>query len=119
MADVTAQRHATTDAQPVATNNIDISFERCIVTLIRLWWPKVFRMVRNWFVPGYPRAAFSNSKGDGDLGLLPVLASGFVAIRKLKISTKWSDDDLVAIQTRAACERARRHGSIRAGVHSQ
>jgi hypothetical protein len=59
-------------------------------------------MVRNWFVPGYPRAAFSNSKGDGDLGLLPVLASGFVAIRNLKISTKWSDDDLVAIQKSAS-----------------
>jgi hypothetical protein len=102
MADVTAQLHATTTAQPVATNSMDISFEHCIVTLTRPWWPEVFLMVRNWFVPGYPRAAFSNAKGDGDLGLLPVLASGFVAIRNLKISTQWSDDDLAAMQKSAS-----------------
>jgi hypothetical protein len=102
MADITAQLHATTTPQPVATSSMDISFEHCIVTLTRPWWPEVFLMVRNWFVPGYPRAAFSNAKGDGDPGLLPVLASGFVAIRNLKISTQWSGDDLTAMQKSAS-----------------
>jgi hypothetical protein len=84
---------------------MDMSFEHCVVTLNRPWWPEVFLMIRGWFVPGYASAEFSNGKGNGDPGLLPVLASGFVAIRNLKISTKWSDDDLVAMQKSASFGR--------------
>jgi hypothetical protein len=100
MAEATAELQANTTAQPVSTNSIDMSFEHCIVTLNRPWWPEVFLMLKHWFVPGYACAEFSD--GSGDSGLLPVLASGFVAIRNLKISTKWSNDDLVAMQGSAS-----------------
>jgi hypothetical protein len=102
MAEATAQLNATTTAQPVSANSLDMCFEHCIVTLNRPWWPEVFLMMRDWFVPGYARAEFSNGTGNGDPGLLSVLASGFVAIRNLKISTKWSNDDLVAMQGSAS-----------------
>jgi len=105
MAQATAQLSATTTSQAVSTNSMDMSFEHCVVTLNRPWWPEVFLMIRGWFVPGYASAEFSNGKGNGDPGLLPVLASGFVAIRNLKISTKWSDDDLVAMQKSASFGR--------------
>jgi hypothetical protein len=105
MAQATAQLSTTTTSQAVSTNSMDMSFEHCVVTLNRPWWPEVFLMIRGWFVPGYASAEFSNGKGNGDPGLLPLLASGFVAIRNLKISTKWSDDDLVAMQKSASFGR--------------
>ena len=59
-------------------------------------------MVKNWYVPGYSSASFSNGTGIGDNGLLPVLTSGFVAIRNLSISSKWSAQDLAVAQGSAA-----------------
>jgi hypothetical protein len=102
MAQATGQLEATTTAQPVSTNTIDMSFEHCVITLNRPWWPEVFLMLKNWFVPGYACAEFSDGFGSEDSGLLPVLASGFVAIRNLKISTKWSNDDVAAMQGAAS-----------------
>jgi hypothetical protein len=102
MAEATGQLEANTTAQPVSTNIIDMSFEHCVVTLNRPWWPEVFLMLKNWFVPGYACAEFSDGFGSEDSGLLPVLASGFVAIRNLKISTKWSNDDVAAMQGAAS-----------------
>lgn len=102
MAQATGQLQANTTAQPVSTNSIDMSFEHCVVTLNRPWWPEVFLMLKQWFVPGYACAEFSDGTGGEDAGLLPILASGFVAIRNLKISTKWSNDDITAMQGAAS-----------------
>jgi hypothetical protein len=102
MAQLNAQLHATTTSQAVAANSVTISFEHCIVSLIRPWFPEQFLMVKNWYVPGYSSASFSNGTGIGDSGLLPVLTSGFVAIRNLSISSKWSAQDLAVAQGSAA-----------------
>jgi hypothetical protein len=59
-------------------------------------------MMRDWYLPGYARAAISTGVGDGDSGLMPVLAIGFVAIRKLVLSAHWSEEDLAAVQGSAA-----------------
>ncbi len=102
MAQLNAQLHATTTPQAVAANSVTISFEHCIVSLVRPWFPEQFLMVKNWYVPGYSSASFSNGTGIGDNGLLPVLTSGFVAIRNLSISSKWSAQDLAVAQGSAA-----------------
>ena len=102
MAEATAELQANTTSRPVSTNSIDMSFEHCVVTLNRPWWPEVFLMLKHWFVPGYACAEFSDGFGSEDSGLLPVLASGFVAVRNLKISTKWSNDDVAAMQGSAS-----------------
>jgi hypothetical protein len=97
------QLNATATAQPVSSDSVDMSFEHCIVTLSRRpWFPEAFLMTRNWYVPGYKSGSFSSGTGAGDTGLLPVLTSGFVVIRNLKISAKWSDQDLAAVQGSAA-----------------
>jgi hypothetical protein len=97
LAQATAQLSAAATPQSVATHSMEISFEHCIVTLIRPWFPEMFLMARNWYVPGYERGAFSNGSGVGDTGLLPVLPSGFVMIRNLKISAQWNGDDIAAV----------------------
>jgi len=102
MAQATGELETNTTAQPVSTSSIDMSFDHCVITLNRPWWPEVFLMLKQWFVPGYACAEFSDGTGGEDSGLLPLLASGFVAIRNLKISTKWSNDDVAAMQGAAS-----------------
>ena len=97
-----AQLHATTTPRPVASEAIEISFEHCIVTLNRPWFPQMFLMGRNWYLPGYVSGSFSTGAGVGDNGYLPLITSAFVAIRNLKISSKWSEQDLDAVQGSAA-----------------
>jgi hypothetical protein len=101
-AQAVANIHAAGTAQPVATTNVDLSFDHCIVTLQWPWFPQVFLMDRGWYVPGYTKGSFSNGAGNGDTGYLPVLAGGFVVIRNLKISGQWTNQDLAAVQGSAA-----------------
>ena len=102
LAFATAQLNATATAQPVAADSVDISFEHCVVTLARHWFPQIFLMIKNWYVPGYQSGSFSAGSGIGDTGMLPILAGGFVVIRNLRISAKWSAQDLAAVQGAAA-----------------
>jgi hypothetical protein len=101
-AQAVANIQAAGTAQPVATTSVDLSFEHCIVTLQWPWFPQVFLMDRGWYIPGYAKGSFSNGMGNGDTGYLPVLTSGFVAIRNLKISGQWTNQDLAAVQGSAA-----------------
>ncbi|MGH7125025.1 MAG: hypothetical protein ACREFI_11680, partial [Stellaceae bacterium] len=94
----TEQLGATGTPQPVAADNVSLSFEHCVVTLTRHWFPQILFMIKNWYVPGYTSGSFSAGTGVGDAGLLPILAGGFVAIRNLRISAKWSAQDLAVVQ---------------------
>jgi hypothetical protein len=53
-------------------------------------------------VPGYARGDISNGTGAHDPGVLPVLTTGFVAIRNLKIASAWSQQDLAVVQGSAS-----------------
>jgi hypothetical protein len=100
VAQVAAQVNATATTQKVSTDSLDISFEHCVVTLNWPWFPQIFTMLRNWFLPGYARADISNGSADG--GLMPLLPSGFVAVRNLTIVAQWSEADLAAVQASAS-----------------
>lgn len=93
---------ASTTPQPVAANSIDISFEHCVVLLQRSWFPDTLLMLRNWYLPDYSQGGISNGTGVQDPGPMPVMATGFVAVRNLKITSNWSDQDLPAAQASAS-----------------
>ncbi len=93
---------ASTTPQPVAANSIDISFDHCVVMLQRSWFPDTLLMLRNWYLPDYPQGGISNGTGVQDPGPMPVMATGFVAVRNLKITSNWSDQDLPAAQASAS-----------------
>lgn len=101
-AQASAQLSAGATTRPVTANSIDISFEHCVVTLTRHWFPEVFLLTKNWFLPGYASGSFSDGKGPGDAGLLPLVATGFVAVRNLRISANWSADEQATVQGSAA-----------------
>ena len=94
--------NANTVPQPVTTNSIGMTFEHCIVSLNRPWFPDTFLLLRNWFVAGYARGEISNGSGAGDPGIVPVLTTGFAAIRNLQITSNWSQADLADVQGSAA-----------------
>jgi hypothetical protein len=102
LAQAAATVHANTTAQQVAAARIEVSFEHCMVMLDRHWFPDTLTMLRDWYLPGYARGDISNSTGAGDPGLMPVLPTAFVAIRNLKITSNWSEQDLAAMQGSAA-----------------
>jgi hypothetical protein len=98
LAHAAAQVSASATPQNITTDSVDINFEHCVVTLNRPWFPQTFTMLRNWYLPGYARGEISSGTGDGDTGLMPVLASGFVAVRKLNITARWTQADLAVIR---------------------
>jgi hypothetical protein len=101
-AQASAQLSAGATTRPVTTSSIGISFDHCVVTLTRHWFPEVFLLTKNWYAPGYAAGSFSGGKGAGDEGLLPLVATGFVAVRNLRISANWSADEQATVQGSAA-----------------
>jgi hypothetical protein len=97
-----ANLSAVTTAQPVASNSLDIRFDHCVVTLNRPWFPDTMLLMRNWYLPGYSQGEICNGTGAHDPGILPVVTTGFVAIRNLSITANWSQQDLSAIQSSAS-----------------
>jgi hypothetical protein len=96
------QLQAATTAQPVASNSVEVTFDHCVVTLTRPWYPDTLLLNRSWYVPGYDKGELSNGTGAKDPGILPLIPTAFVAIRKLTITANWSQQDLTAIQNSAA-----------------
>jgi hypothetical protein len=93
---------ASATPQPVAANSIDISFDHCVVMLERSWFPDTLLMLRNWYLPNYRQGGISNGTGVQDPGPMPVVATGFVAVRNLKITSNWSEQELPAAQGSAS-----------------
>jgi hypothetical protein len=102
LAQATASLRASTTAQQVVTDSIDISFEHCMVLLNRPWFPDTLLMLRDWYLQGYARGDISVGTGTDDTGLMPVLTTAFVVIRNLKITSNWSEEDLAAMQGSAS-----------------
>ena len=93
---------ANSTAQPVTGNALSITFEHCIVTLTRPGYPQGFMTLRDWYLPGYSKGDFSHGTGVSDAALIPLVPTGFVAIRNLSIRASWSDQDRAAAQQSAS-----------------
>lgn len=102
LAEAAAMIGSGSTTQLVMSPNISMSFDHCIVTLHRPWWPDMMMMMRNWYLPSYNRGDLSQGSGSSDPGMMPVVTTGFVAIRNLRISAQWSQADLDAMQKSAS-----------------
>ena len=101
MLDNVAIVHANTTPQSVTSSNLSITFQYCIVQLDWPWLPNGFLMQRNWYQQNYDRGEYSNGTGIADPGQLPVIPTGFIAVKDLKISGTWSEADKTAIANSA------------------
>lgn len=71
------------------TENWSIQFRYCVVHLNRNWLNNTLLGLPNWYFPGV-KAGFFSSGGTAQFPLLP---QAFLAIRDLRISAKWSEQD--------------------------
>jgi hypothetical protein len=81
---------AAAPTQSVASANVTISFDYCIVTATRQWMHEAFLNSRSWWIPGEAKGALSENNGHG----LPAVPVGFVAVKALKITAPWTPADI-------------------------
>jgi hypothetical protein len=85
--------------QPLGATRLGASFRYLRVNIERAWLnPLLFRL-SGWSLGGIPVGTFSNGSSETNPGVFPLLPIGFVAVRDLKISGKWTDADKATAKT--------------------
>lgn len=79
--------------KPVTTPGISVSFEYCVIRVTRPWLNDAFLNDRSWYVPGMAKGELTSPGTAGALPLLPIAA---VAVRKLRITANWTQEDIAA-----------------------
>jgi hypothetical protein len=89
--DVLAQNAPT---QPVGSTNVGISFDFCVVNIVRPWLHHAFLDSRAWYIPGLRKGELSANDAHG----LPALPVGFVAVKNLRIQARWTPEDILNLE---------------------
>jgi hypothetical protein len=76
------------------SENWNLSFRYCLVNLNRRWLNSTILNLPGWYFPGAPAGFFSAGVPGKNAPQFPMLPHAFLAIRDLRISAKWSDQDL-------------------------
>jgi hypothetical protein len=76
-----------------ATNGYSITFKVCRVNLQRPWLKLALLSTRNWWMFDTPAGTYSTGATDNNPGLFPLLPTGLIVIRDLKITANWSQED--------------------------
>ena len=84
-------------AETAKTKSMSISFDYCLVKILRPWYMDAFMNDTSWYVPNVPLGQVT-SRGPISMSLMPI---GFVAIRNLKIeSNNWDPEDITNASVR-------------------
>jgi hypothetical protein len=92
---------AATEEQPVAADSFHLEVDMCLVDIKRSWISDALMSLPDWYVPGFPRGAFSSGTADRS-GLLPILPTACIFIRNVTIKSQWSQEDLQVIESSAS-----------------
>jgi len=76
-----------------ATTGYSITFRVCRVNLQRPWLKLALLSTRNWWMFDTPAGTYSTGAVDNNPGLFPLLPTGLIVIRDLKITANWSQED--------------------------
>lgn len=76
-----------------ATDGYSISFRLCRVNIDRPWLKLALLSTKNWWMFDTPGGEYSTGSADANPGMFPLLATSFIAIRDLRISANWSQED--------------------------
>jgi len=82
------EKNAHMDAQ-----NLTLEAELIAVTIKRPWFNPLLLSMSSWWVKGVPKDGISNGN-PGDLkGIMPLVPTGFIVARNVKISADFSEED--------------------------
>lgn len=76
--------------QTVASTEVTISFDFCVVNVERQWLHQPFLNNRSWYIPGQSKGELSANDGHG----APAIPVGCVAIKNLRIKAPWTPEDI-------------------------
>ena len=77
-------------SKAIKTNDINISFEFCVVNIRRKWFNEVICNInRSWYIPGIAKGALTNP----EIGALTHLPVAFLAVKNLNITANWDNLD--------------------------
>jgi hypothetical protein len=96
---------------PVTTTELTVSFDYCLVSIRRPWLADFFINSGPWYVPNVAMGQVTSS----EVGGLPLLPVGFVAVRKLDITGNWAPGDLQAASEATSLGPFKVSGGIVAG----
>jgi hypothetical protein len=80
---------------PVKTSNVNISFQYCIVNILRPWlYKNIFDISNTWYCAGLAEGFFSTGETtDNNKGKLPSLPVSMILIKDLSISATFNAGD--------------------------
>ncbi len=76
--------------RPVASAEVNISFDFCLVKVERPWLIDAFVNNSYWYIPGKSKGALSANDSHG----APAYPVSFVAIKNLRIKAPWTPEDI-------------------------
>ncbi|MDQ3564848.1 MAG: hypothetical protein M3436_12120 [Pseudomonadota bacterium] len=76
-----------------ATEGFNISFKFCRVNIDRDWFNLALLVNRNWYMFNTAAHEYSTGTADNNPGMFPLLPLSFIAIRDLRITANWSQED--------------------------
>jgi hypothetical protein len=79
--------------QPVSTNRLGASFKYIRVSFQRPWMDTTLFHLPGWSIGGLASGAISNGHADANPGMLPLMPTGFIAIKDLVVNGAWNDAD--------------------------
>lgn len=78
---------------PSTTGGFSISFKYCRVDIDRAWFKLALLSTKNWYMFGTMAGDYSTGTDKNNSGMFPLLPTSFIAIRDLKITANWSQED--------------------------
>ena len=83
------------ETKPVSTttNGYSLSFKFCRVNISRSWFKLALLSNKNWYMFNTATQEYSTGSADDNPGMFPLLPISFIAIRDLKITANWSQED--------------------------
>ncbi len=81
-------------AKPAGSSDgFSISFRYCRVNIERSWFKLALLKMKGWYMFGTQAGEYSTGSGNNNPGMFPLLPTSFIAIRDLRITANWSQQD--------------------------
>lgn len=84
-------------SQPVTATQVGLSFKYIRVAIRRPWLDPTLLRLPGWSISGLPQGSISNGHVDVNPGMMPIVPTGFIAIRDVVLKGQWADTDKQAI----------------------
>ncbi len=84
------------------TDGFHVSFRYCRVNIERPWLKLALLNTKNWWMFDTPAGEYSSGASNANPGMFPLLSTSFIAIRDLKITANWKQEDKTHLKSAAS-----------------